>query len=515
MIEEKITQEDLVLYELLRNPALCSEFIHNVDVDPRYESEFKNTWYQKEILCDFNDHVSMATARAVGKTVSLVSLVYWILIYNVFPSDYILYTVPSKVHLQPVWEGLLRGFRSNSFLSNFIQRSSGINSSDFSIRLLNGASLICRIAGQSGTGSNLVGLHTPFILTDEAGYFPWNAFNEMQPDLNTFTRGHREVVSGVPTGMREKNVLYHTDQENDGYSKHRVSSFDNPRVTEKDIDNFKEQYGGEESEDFMHYVLGQHGKPVFALFDRSLFRMEGYPVLRLDIDGLKATENFSDAFSKVEAFPRISEDHYGIFFGIDLGYTEPTAIIIFYLDKNDRIKFHGRIKLTKVAYPIQERIIDILDTKFEPSIIGIDRGNAGLHVIQTLTSHTDYLHKGFDKRIMPIDFSSSVVIGVNSDGTENKVKTKIFTTSVLQEYSNNHRIVYSHTDQDMIVELERMTYTKNPTGEIVYRTMTERGGNRGEDHFTSALLCGIGAYYFTKEFMTTNVRPKLFRSSWI
>ncbi len=514
MIIEKISQEDLALYEILRNPALCAEFIYNYDLDPRYDEPFENTKYQKETLCDFNDHVAMCTARAVGKTVTLVSLVLWIITFNVFPADYMLFAVPSKVHLQPVWDGLLRGFRSNSFLSNFVKRNEGINSSDNSIKALNGASLICRIAGQSGTGSNLVGLHTPFILVDEAGYFPWNAFNEMQPDLNSFTRGHREIICGVPTGMREKNILYSADQENEAYSKHRVSAYDNPRVTEEDINKFKEQYGGEDNDDFIHYVLGQHGKPVFALFDRGLFKIENYPVLKMDIDGIKMSDNIAEMMARIESFPSRVEKNYGVLFGIDLGYTEPTAITIMYVDGNDRLRFHGRIKLTKVSYPIQEKIIDLLDTKFNPMIIGIDRGGAGVSVIQNLTEHVDFIHKNYKHRIMPIDFSSYTVIGTNADGEENKVKTKVFCVSVLQEFSNGHRIIYSHTDSDMIVELERMTYTKNPNGDISYKTMTERGGSRGEDHFTSALLCGVGAYYFTKEFSITKPKAKLMKASW-
>lgn len=514
MIKEKVEQDDLILYEILRNPALCAEFVYNVDLDERFDTRFENTWYQKETLCDFHDHVSMCTARAVGKTVTLVSLILWILIYNVFPNDYALFAVPSKVHLEPVWKGLMRGFRSNSFLSNFVERNKGINSSDNSILTLNGSSLICRIAGQSGTGANLVGLHTPFILVDEAGYFPWAAFNEMQPDLNTFTKGAREVACGVPTGVREKNVLYHVDQVDVSYSKHRVSAFDNPRVTEKDIEDFKNQYSGEDNDEFIHYVLGQHGKPVFALFDRALFRIENYPVLKMEIDGIKMGDSLAEMYTRIDSFPKLSEKNYGILFGIDLGYTEPTAITIMYVDGSDRLRFHGRIKLTKVSYPIQEKIIDLLDSKFNPFVIGIDRGGAGVSVIQNLTEHTDFIHKDYKKRIMPIDFSSYTIIGTTSDGEENKVKTKVFCVSVLQEFSNNHRILYSHTDPEMITELERMTYTKNPNGDISYKTMTERGGSRGEDHFTSALLCGVGAYYFTKEYGVNLGKPKLFRKAW-
>lgn len=513
MISEKITQEDVLLYEILKNPVLAPEFIYNIDLDPNLDEPFEFSWYQKEIMADFHPKVSICTARATGKTVSQYSMLLWVLVFNIFPDDYLLFTVPSKVHLEPVFTNLVRLFKTNSFLKNFIDLKSGVNSSEFKITLKNGAVLLCRIAGQSGTGSNLIALHTPWIEVDEGGYFPYNAFNEMQPSLNVWTPGHREIVSGVPTGLRERNVLYTVDQENDNYTKHRVSAFDNPRITEEHIKGFKDQYGEEDSEEYVHYVLGQHGRPVFALFDRNLMKIESYPVYRLDIDGLK-TDNLAEMITKIETFPTIP-DNYGILFGIDMGYTEPTAISIMYVDGKDRIKFHGRIKLTKVAYPLQEKIIDLLDTRYKPSLIAVDAGNAGLNSIQTWQEHNDYAHKNYRQRIYPVNFSSWLVLGVNQDGEENKVKLKPFFVSVLQEMTNNHRIIYSSTDTEMVTELERMTYTKNPNGEIAYKTLTERGGKRGEDHFTSALLCGVGAYHMTTEFSRAVQKVKLLKALWI
>jgi hypothetical protein len=441
-------------------------------------------------------------------------MLIWVLLYKLFPDDYILYTVPSKVHLEPVFTNLVRLFRNNSLLKNFIDSKSGVNSSEYKITLKNGASLLCRIAGQSGTGANLIGLHTPWIEVDEGGYFPWSAFQEMQPSLNTWTPGYREIVSGVPTGLREKNVLYTVDMEVDSYSKHRASAYDNPRITEQDIKKAIEQYGGEDTDDFIHYVLGQHGKPVFSLFDRSLLKIENYPVYKLSIDGLK-TEDLLEIKTKLDLFPKVTESNYGILFGIDLGYTEPTAISVFYIDEKDRIKFHGRIKLSKVSYPLQEKIIDILDSRFKPIIIGVDRGNAGISVIQNLQEHTDYVHKNYRERLYPIEFSSSISLGIDLDGNENKVKAKPFFVSVLQEMANNHRVIFSTTDPEMITELERMTYTKSPSGDITYKTVTERGGKRGDDHFTSALLCGVGAFHMTREFSRITPKIRLVRARWI
>ena len=505
----------MMLYEILRHPVMCPEFIYNIDLVPGLDDPFEFSYYQKEILCDFNDHVSVCTARATGKTVSLSSLIIWMLIFRVFPEDYILYAVPSKVHLEPVFTNLVRQFRSNSFLKNFLDKGSGINSSDYKITLLNHSSLLCRIAGQTGTGANLIGLHTPIILADECGYFPYPAFQEMQPSLNVWTPGFREVVAGVPTGLREGNVLYMADADNDSYTKHRVSAHQNPRVTADDIARFIAQYGGEDTDDYIHYVLGLHGKPVFSLFDRNLLQIDTYPVIKLDIDGIKLGDNLDEMLTKISSFPLIRSKEYGVLMGIDLGYTEPTAIIIAYIDSNDRIKFHGRIKLSKVSYPIQEKIIDLLDTKFSPQLIGMDEGNAGKSVRQHLLQDKEYINKNYDKRIVQIDFSSSVVIGIDSNGEEIKSKTKPFTVSVLQDYSNNHKLIYSTTDTDMISELERMTYSKSVNGDITYRTLTDRGGKKGEDHFTSALLCCIGAYHITNGMVFAREKVSLHRPAWV
>jgi len=67
---------------------------------------------------------------------------------------------------------------------------------------------------------------------------------------------------------------------------------------------------------------------------------------------------------------------------------------------------------------------------------------------------------------------------------------------------------------EMVTELERMTYTKTPSGEIVYKTMTEKGGKRGEDHFTSALLCAVMAYHSVNELILSKSK-KLINPGWL
>jgi hypothetical protein len=517
-LQEKISQDELILYEIMRNPVLFAEFVENFDKRPQDEP-FKLHSYQREILADFNSYISIIAGRSAGKTVSLVSIIRWLLVYNVFPKDYIVYLVPSKVHLEPVWSGLIRTFRTNKFLEQFISPNSGINSSDFKITLLNQAVLMARIAGQTGTGVSVIGLHTPFFIVDESGYQPWGSWIELQPTINTFTPGFKLMVAGVPDGRREKSVCWTCDQENSEYSKFRISSDKNPLLTDTDRQRAIEQYGGTDSDDYTHLWKAEHGKPVYALFDRSLMEIGNYSVWKLTLNGAVSGENLTDYVTRISTFPGLTNKSYKCFFGIDLGYSpEPTAIYIFYTDDFGRIKFHGKIRMDKVSYPIQEKLIDLLDSKFEPVLIGIDQGagGQGVSLIQHLIDDKDYIHKNYVKKINPINFSSNISLGFDSNGEELKSLTKPFAITMLQDYCNNHKIVFSSTDLEMITELERMTYTKNPTGSVVYKTLTPKGGKRGEDHFTAALLCGTLAYYMANDFYLSKIeKKKLFRPVWI
>jgi len=513
MIIEKITKDDLELYEIIRHPILFGEFYRNLDIPTWSDEVWEYSLYQKEYLGDFSPYQSLCCARSVGKTVTLTDFILWIMINNLFPGEYILYTVPNKVHLEPVFTNLIRGFRTNTLLKHFIEPKKGINSSTHTIGLLNSALLMCRIAGTSGTGANVVGLHTPIVILDEAGYYPWGTWSELQPVLNTFQPGAKLWVAGVPTGLRENNVLYYSDEVEDSFSRHQTSAHDNPRYSEKDEIRNLAQYGGVDSEDYIHFVLGRHGSPTFAVFDRRLMEIKTYPTYRIKFSGMDLV-TYKEMRTRMTLIPPVPDNEF-VVLGIDLGYTEDTAIMVLY-EKDGHLYEHVRINLVKVEYPDQEKLIDFLDTRLQPSIIGIDESGPGKGLVQNMLSHEDYAHKEYYKRMFPVDFSSSVVLGLDEDGKEIKVKTKQQSVTLLQEYSNSHKIIYSTTDMELITEMERMTYTKNPTGMITYKTLTPRGGERGDDHNTAAMLCAAMAYYMKMDHILIGPRKKpLLKSKWI
>ena len=354
------------------------------------------------------------------------------------------------------------------------------------------------------------------VLTKNSGYYPWGTWLELQATINYWMSGSKLIVSGVPTGIREENVNFHADKNDDTYSRYRINSYQNPRFDDEAEADAIRRYGGAATEEFAHFVLGQHGSPIYAVFDRRLMDIQSYPVYKIAINGITFGENFNDYLQKVQLLPAMPKNQ-GVIFGVDLGYTEPTAIFIMYLDKDMRFRFHSKIRLVKVPYPIQKRVIDALDSKYNPSLIGMDEGHAGMSVIQDLLKGRQYDRKNYSDYLIPIKFNSAIILGVDEDGKELKSRAKPLSVSLLQEYTNKHRITYSSTDMDTVSELERMSYTKNPTtGIISYKTMTPAGGNKGEDHFTASLLSGVLAYYLKNESLDFQSRQvKLLGAGWL
>lgn len=507
-LEEKLEFDDLVLTEIIRHPIMCGEFYRNLD-QPKDAGIWEYTEYQKWYLGDFNNYVSLCCGRAVGKTVTLSDYIIWLLINKVFDNEYIVYTVPSQVHLEPVFSTISKNFRSNELLKHFIQPRTGINSGQYIIKLRNDAEMRCRIAGQSGTGQNVVGLHTPIVILDEAGFYPWGTWVELQPIVNSWQPGFKLWVAGVPTGIRERNVLYHVDEVDTSFSTHRTSSHDNPRYSDEDEARNIQQYGGVDSEDYVHLVLGRHGSPVYSVFDRRNMTIDDYPVHKIKFTGVGTT--YQEMIDKLSLIPKIEDKKANVIIGVDLGYVDPTSILIL-TERNGTLKEYARINFTKVGYNIQEKLIDYLDTRFgHPAVIAIDVGNEQ-GVVHHLTTEEKYFHKDYDLRLYPVKFGAWLSIGEDADGNEIKVKMKPHSVSVLQQYANSGKIRFTSNDLELVTELERMTYRKNQYGDIIYTTMTEKGGKRGDDHNTAALLCAaIGYHLIIGEgvLRKTNVRLML------
>lgn len=513
MIVLRLTEEELALHEIIRHPVFCSEFLRNLDI-----SEDGTPWelapYQVEMLCDHNQYVSLCCGRVIGKSEAILDKCAWYMLNNFFPNDPVSIITPNRVHLDPLFSKLRRWLNTHSLLSHFVSRQ-GMNSATFNITAKNGFQLDCRIAGTTGGGANVIGLHAAVEMIDEASYFPWGTWIELQPTFNTWIEGSQMFVSGVPTGQRDHNVLYFTDQEDPNYTKFNIPQQQNPRYTEKDEIRNRKQFGGVDAEDYIHLVLGRHGTPVYALFSREKMKLTLYDAPVFKIMGAKLREMPTLLTDTLRILPDIPSRVKQVAMGIDLGYSEPTVIAVLIKVQNFW-RFVTRIVLTQVPYPQQQKFIADLDMKYHPDFIGIDAGGAGKPVIQNLIHEDRYESQRLYERVVAVDFNSRIHVGYDQDGEELKERAKVYGMQRLQEMINGHRLIISSADEDIISELERTVYSRSPSGNIIYRTMTERGGKYGNDHNVAALLAFVLAWFNKYDSqLYRRKRKKLWQPRWL
>lgn len=302
-------------------------------------------------------------------------------------------------------------------------------------------------------------------------------------------------VSGVPNGLREKNVLFECDNDIK-FSTHRVSRLNNKRYTEEQNGSDLRQYGGEQGDDYVHLVLGEHGSPAFSVFDRKLMRIEDYPVTLSLINNL-SLEAVQGKFHEILNAPELTVEHDLVCAGIDAGFSnDPTIITILYRHKDVWREF-ARYELRRIKYPTQAKIINWLDNIYRFNMIAMDAGHSGLALGQWLQDDDEYIHKNFASRLIMVDFQGSVVTGYDEEGKDIKDRIRKFTIQTLQKWSQNDQMIaFSIQDEEVISELERVGFTRDMLGQPKFFVYSAQGGQRGDDHILASLLCWVYGYYY-------------------
>ncbi len=489
---------DIAVLELIDDPVAFGEFIRSTDDEINSGGSWKFNNYQKLMILDDSPYVSVCTGRTTGKTVSLETKI----IHNVVSNKYskasaneVVLVVQNKSQLEPVFLRLTQFFRRHPFLKNFVDRTS-INFSEHLIKLLNGATIRCRIVGSSAD-SNIIGLHTPCIFVDEAQVFNYIAWNSLGQCLTTWDDNYQMWISGVPNGMREKNILHEADQVDNRWSRHNVSRLQSPRYRRSQHKADLKQYGGEEGDDYVHLVLGQHGSPAFSVFDRKLMKIEDYDVVIGMINNLSLEQVGGKFYEILKAPDMLNIQPDLISCSVDAGFSnEPTIITILYRQE-DLWRIFLRYELRRIKYPMQAKIIDWLDNIYGFNMITLDAGSSGLALGQMLQDLDEFKGKDYQKRLILVDFQGGVITGYDENGKEIKDRVRKFTIQTLQKWTQNDQIiVFSNKDDEMISELERVGFTRDMLGQPKYFVYSPAGGQRGDDHILASLLTWVYGYYY-------------------
>lgn len=519
--EVNLTEDEWALVQILAQPVLFREFINEGDPNWAPLERHERAWS----TCT-KSHIAMCCGRSVHKTTSMIEMLYYWVINNVFiPGDPgLLVMVPNKAQKD------LSFFRIRSAcLHHWLMKQwampNNINITDGKIEFKNGFQFLMRIAGAAGSDANVIGIHTARIWVDEAQEFPWQTWLSLQNCLKEEIEGHQMITSGVPNGERKDNVLYFTDQEAENYISFNIAqtmmSWWTPERELKVRQDYHARF--EDSEDYKHYVLGQHGVPAFNVFDRNRFSKAEYETFKATY-----TQATVEKYLRVDPSTGIAKYHIEemvqcpqlplnlrnarIGLGYDVGFSpDPTVFFILYEHAAGEWRNLARIVLERVEYPIQRQILAWLDTVYHFNFIGIDMGGPGKVQYQDLTNDlSEFQQHRFKERLYPVEFGGYIVVAITEDGEEKKDQVKRVAVESLSRWVHEERFWFSAKDSDLMEELERTKFTRTITGEPVYRT--------DNDHQMAAFMCAIQAYenmygvpvVFNREV----IQPKLMKAHW-
>lgn len=523
-----LTDEEWALLNVIKNPVMFREFINEDDPNWQPLEPHERAWTTSTA-----PYLCMCCGRGVRKTTTMIELTYYWMINEMFiPGDPgLLVYVPNKAQKDAIFPRVKDACTQHWLMSRLVNKNN-INVQEGRIVFMNGFTYILRIAGSEGKESNVISIHTARIWIDEAQDFPWRAWLSVQNVLKFDVPGHMLWVSGVPNGERRDNVLFQCDQIDDKYISFNVAktlmSWWSPELEYEE----RKRYNAvlEDSEDYKHYVLGQHGVPTFAIFDRVRFMKEDYEVQKLVL-----TQNLFENTRRInpdgESSYHINEliecppvpTSYGIRprvgLGYDVGYSpDPAVFFIMYQDTITGVwKNLLRVVLQRVEYPLQKETLLWLDMAYQFDFIGIDMGGPGKVVYQELTSELAedvYKKRNYAERIFPVEFGGRIAVAVQNEDNElieKKDNVKRVAVETVSRWVHEQKFCFAKDDIDLMEELERTKFTRTVSGEPLYKT--------DNDHQFAAMMCAVMSYehYYGVPLAMPRLepRPKLLTAKWL
>lgn len=404
-----------------------------------------------------------------------------------------LLTTANQAQIDPVLSRLILRFTNSAFLSGFLRGNINKSKGTFDFPLAGGASLpyriYTRIAGKTGE-NNLVGLHLPRIKIDEAQLFPMSAWTQVGPSLNTWETVTQVFVCGVPTGSRDGNVLYMLDQQDQNFKKYRIPGPLNTRWSLGDHMEAMRKYGGEDSDDFAHLVLGQHGNPVYTLIPYETITIEPFEIYsyRYSGDDIQQQRTYKDRLG----LPKIEEKYTErVVLSIDTGYTDPTIIHVMGQDRAGIWRTLIRYRLTRIPFPEQANIIDWIATNYNADHICLDlgAGGSGIAVLQDLMSDRFSNHKKYRKMVSGARFNDVLITGQDPSGNDLKMQAKASAAQLLARMIEDKSLRFSELDMEGISQLSRVASHRLASGESRYFVMSDRGaGEAKDDHIFASYI---------------------------
>jgi len=309
--------------------------------------------YQEKFLKDSNHYQIFVGGRRVGKSfvVSMKALHYaW-----THPNKTALIVSASKEQAQETFRYILNVINHSSILKSTLVRKTQTE-----IEFDNGSRIKVVPAGESG--KSVRGYTADMVIIDEAAYVPDSVFDAIEPTIATQIKKGSGYFILLGSPAEPKGAFYDA-WNSDTFSKHHATTYDNPYVDEKWIEEFKKK---KSNDVFKREILGE-----FASTDETFFNID-------------AVRNVAIGGKHIE--PDADYDYY---FGIDFAMSgnDETVIAVVGINRNlDSPKiemvnyFRYKNKTPSwIVWKVKEHII-----KWKPKRIYVDSTGLGYPIYQLM-----------------------------------------------------------------------------------------------------------------------------------
>ncbi|MEW6115652.1 MAG: hypothetical protein AB1553_01970 [Nitrospirota bacterium] len=560
--------EDLQQFQLAcycSSPLLWIPAFLREPEDPDHQDSYTLWDYQEDSIA-YPGHTIHKCGAEVGKTREIVAYA----LYKAFTvqNGSGLIGAPQQTHLDEIIEAMLEQLDFNEDLKPSLVEHKKHPHHRF--RFDTRFKLYFRPAGHDGEAYRGIHVRT-FAIKDEAAKLDhkkqWSEF------FRAVKPGCVVKLYSVPDGRRDTE-FYRLSKLAEGEKDTEIEAFKEAsnHIKEIKFQLFKwpkmlmpspywsperkkfyiDLYGGEDSPEYKHNVLGEDGDPANSVFPWQQFRycikeIPEYRALKIMVDSangevsaygyrceyvagdsgpvpkavtiLDTTYRLAGFFDYVEGEESEFRKLIKSFFdetregakegGGDFGYTgDPTELIVHKrIGKKDR--WVARLQLRQVTYDQQCQALDAIDDIFEPKESlgwGTDFGNAGSAVAHDLQGLPQYRDKDYDDRLRGFMFESTTD-NVDEEGTPiidaktgkpAKITLKELATDILVKKMQRMELEYP-PDPDIVVSYTGHTCTYGSKHRIY---------SKSNDH----LIDADRARVLAKLFMNETGRDDVFAS---
>jgi len=505
--DRKLTKDELDFGILLQDPLLFPLFFFKddltipedrEDLPPEWRGKQKLSVEQKLMFCDQSDRVLLCTGRKIAKTISLESIVLQLAVINQKASgsvDEALLFTPRENQMEPIFKRIVHRITNiplfKALCSSMARRKGTI---DFRT----GLRWYVRIEGTSGTDVNMVGLRAKYILGDELAFG-----NDIchTSRLQTAMPGCKWRYCGVPNGVRG-TPFYRLDQTQEGnsWSKHKYPTTVNPLYKSQEAyQQLVDDYGGENTHDFITQVKGEWGAEVYSSFPPGTLSLRPLPFQSYEFTG-HDVETCGGMFGDI--MPLIKAEVHQAVLGWDYGYSPDPGVFIFFRQPaegaEEWLEFL-RVKMRRVPLPTQIELIAWIDQTFLDNRLACICTDwaAGIQQLKMPPYKERYEHKTLYSAFQGVDYFYDENGEMITDPQTNKPLFVWRKESATVTFRNamSYRLLgmdykfymtLAEQDSELIEELSGTTERRRASGGLEYRAPTKTRGASQNDHNTDA-----------------------------